>query len=101
MIKDQGEKQISTLKFLDFSDKQLPSTKDFISKEKLNPEIFDEIKKIEEEKRKVDRSKMVYQGSKENYGNEIRNSIIDMSMANDEQNQLSKYIREFKSKVRT
>ena len=43
---------------------------------------------------------MVYQGSKENYGNKIRNSIIDMSMANDEQNQLSKYIREFKSKVR-
>ena len=54
---------------------------------------------------------MVYEGSNKTYdfrkfkavhvfGNEIRNSIINMSMANDEQNQLLEYIREFKSKTR-
>ena len=54
---------------------------------------------------------MVYDGSHKTYdfrniktirvfGNEIRNNIIDMSMANDEQNQLSKHIREFKSKTK-
>ena len=36
----------------------MPSIKDFISKERLNPEIIDEIEKIEEEEKKVDRSKM-------------------------------------------
>ena len=34
------------------------------------------------------------------FGNEIRNNIINMSMENDEQEQLSKHIREFKSKTR-
>ena len=34
------------------------------------------------------------------FGNEIRNNIIDMSMANDEENQLLEYIREFKSKTK-
>ena len=53
---------------------------------------------------------MVYEGSNKTYdfrkfktirafGNEIRNNIISMSMANN-QNQLSKHIREFKSKTR-
>ena len=50
---------------------------------------------------------MDYEGSNKTYdfrkfkaipvfGNEIRNSIINMTMANDEQEQLPKYIREFK-----
>ena len=54
---------------------------------------------------------MVYEASSKTYdfrkfktirvfGNEIRNNIINMSMANDEQEQLSKHIREFKSKIR-
>ena len=54
---------------------------------------------------------MVYKASNETYdfrkfktirvfGNEIRNNIIDMSMANDEQDQLSEHIREFKRKAR-
>ena len=30
------------------------------------------------------------------FGNEIRNNIIDMSMANDEQNQLLRYINKLK-----
>ena len=46
-IEDQGEKQINALKFLKSSDKQLPSIKDFISKERLNPEIFVEIEIVE------------------------------------------------------
>ena len=59
-IEDQGEKQIKALKSLKSSDKQLPSIKDFISKERLNPEIVDEIERIEEEERKAERSKIVY-----------------------------------------
>ena len=54
---------------------------------------------------------MVYEGSNKTYdfrkfkairvfSNEIRNNIINMSMANYEQNQLSKHIREFESKTR-
>ena len=55
-IKEQGEKLVNALKSLESSDKQLPSIKDFISKERLNPEIVDEIEKIEERERKADRS---------------------------------------------
>ena len=57
-IEDQRQKQVDASKSLESSDKQLPSIKYFISKERLNPEIIDEIERIEEEK-KVDRSKMV------------------------------------------
>ena len=110
-IEDQGEKQIDALKSLKPSDKQLPSITDFISKEKLNSEIFNEIERIEEEERKVERSKMVYKASNETYdfrkfktihvfGNEIRNNIIDMSMANDEQDQLLRNINKLKSKTK-
>ena len=42
-IKDQGRKQVNALKSLEPSDKQLPSIKDFISKERPNTEIVDEI----------------------------------------------------------
>ena len=109
-IKDQGEKQVNALKSLEFSDKQLLSIKDFVSKERLNPEIANEIEKIEEEERKADRSKMVCEGSSKTYdfrkfktihgfGSEFRNNIINMSMANDEKNLLSKHIREFESKA--
>ena len=110
-IEDQGEKQVNALKPLESSDKQLPSIKYFISKERLNPEIVDEMEKIEEEERKVDRSNVVYKRSDETYdfrkfrtisvfGNEIRNNIINISIANDEQNQLLRRINEFKSKTR-
>ena len=90
-IEDQGEIQVNALKFLESSDKQLPSIKDFISKERLNPKIANEIEKIEEEGRKADRRKIVYEESNKIYnfrkiktirvfGNEIRNNIINMSM---------------------
>ena len=61
-IEDQGQKQVDAFKSLESSDKQLQSIKDFISKERLNLEIIDEIEKIEEDEKKVDRSKMVYKG---------------------------------------
>ena len=109
-IKDQGEKHVIDLKSSEFSDTQLPSIKDFISKERLNPGIANEIKKIEEEERKADRSKMVYEEPNKTYdfkkfkivrvfGNEIRNNISNMSMSTDEQELLPKHIREFKSKT--
>ena len=108
---DQGKKQVDALKSLKSSDKQLPLIKDFISKERLNPEIVDEIERIEEEERKTDRSKMIYKAPNKTYyfrkfktirifGNEIRNNIIDMSMASDEQDQLLRYINKLKSKTR-
>ena len=105
-IEDQGEKQVNALKSLESSDKQLLPIKDFISKEGLNPEIADEIERIEGEEKKADRSKIVYKGSNETYdfrkfktirgfGIEIRNNIINMSM-----DQLLRRINEFKSKTR-
>ena len=66
-IEDQGKKQVDALISLESFDKQLPSIKDFISKERLNPEITDEIERIEEEERKADRSKMVYKASGETF----------------------------------
>ena len=51
IIEDQGQKQVDALKSLESSDKKLPSIKDFISKERLNPEIIDEIGNIEEERK--------------------------------------------------
>ena len=52
-IKDQGKKQVDTLKFLESFDKQLPSIKDFVSKERLNTEIINELEKIEKEEKKL------------------------------------------------
>ena len=108
-IEDQGKKQVDALESLKPSDKQFSSIRDFISKERLNSEIVNEIERIEEEERKVERSKMVYKASNETYdyrkfktirvfGNEIKNNIIDMSMANDEEDQLLRYINKLKSK---
>ena len=107
-IEDQGEKQVNALKSLKSSDKQLPSIKHYISKERLNPEIADEIERMKEEERKADRSKMVHKGSNETYdfrkfktirvfGNDVRNNIVNMSMTDDEQYQLLRRINEFKS----
>ena len=110
-IEDQGKKQVDALEALKPPDKQLSSIRDFISKERLNSEIVDEIERIVEEERKADRIKMVYKASNETYdlkkiktirvfGNEIRNDI-NMSMANDEQNQLLRYIIKRKSKTKS
>ena len=47
-IEDQGEKQVVVLESLKDSDKKLTAIKDFILMENLNPEIINEIKRIEE-----------------------------------------------------
>ena len=77
-------------------------------KKKLNPEFIDDTERIEEEE-DADRSKMLYKGNNKTYdfrkfktvsvfGNEIRNNINNIRMANDEQNCLAKYIKEYKAK---
>ena len=91
-IKDQGEKQVVALESLKDPDKKLPAIKDFIPTENLNPEIINEIKRIEEIEKNVDRNRMVYKGTNETYdfknfktvrsfGNEIRNNVISLDTA--------------------
>ena len=111
-IKDQGEKQVVALESLKDSDKKLPPIKDFIPMENLNPEIINEIKRIEEMEKKVDRNRMVYKGTNKTYGfrnfkkirafgNEIRNNVISLGTANIEQANLLSYISDFmKTKAR-
>ena len=68
-----------------------------IAIENQNPEIIIEIKRIEEEEKKVSRNKMVYKATNKTYdfrkfkpirafGNEIRNNVINEDMANNEKN---------------
>ena len=110
-IEDQGEKQVVTLESLKNSDKKLTPIKDFISIENLNPEIINEIKRIEEIEKKVDRNKMVYKGTNKTYdfrnfktirafGNEIRNNVISLDKANIEQANLLSYIYDFTKKTK-
>ena len=110
-IKDQGEKQVVALESLKDSDKKLTSIKDFIPTENLNPEIINEIKRIEEIQKKVDRNRMVYKGTNETYdfrnfkrirafGNEIRNNIISLDTANFEQANLLSYTNDFIRKTK-
>ena len=105
-IEDQGEKQVVALESLKDTDKKLSPIKDFIPMENLNPEIINEIKKIEEIEKKVDRNKMVYKGTNKTYdfrnfktiltfGNEIRNNVISLDTANMEQANLLSYINDF------
>ena len=56
-VKDQGKKQVDALEFLMPSDKELPPTKDFVPEENLNPEIINEIKRIEEEEKRLTEKK--------------------------------------------
>ena len=50
LTKDKGQKQVDASEFLESLHKQLPSIKDFISKEKVISYIIDEMERIEEEK---------------------------------------------------
>ena len=110
-IEDQGKKQVDALESLRPSDKKLPSIKEFISKENQNPEIINEIKRIEEQEKKVNRNKMVYKATNKTYdfrkfktirafGSEIKNNVINEDMADVEQNELLKYIEEFSSSTK-
>ena len=80
--------------------------------ENLNPEIINEIKRIEEIEKKVDRNKMVYKGTNKTYDfrnfktirafdNEIRNNVISLDTANIEQTNLLSYIIDFTKKNKT
>ena len=111
-IKDQEEKQAVALESLKESDKKLPPIKDFIPTENLNPEILNEIKRIEEIEKNVDRNRMVYKGANKTYdfrnfktirafGNEIRNNIISFDTANIEQASLLSYINDFIRKTKS
>ena len=111
-IKDQGEKQVVALESLKDSDKKLTSIKDLIPTENLNPEIVNEIKRIAEIEKNVDRNKMVYKGTNETYdfrnfktirafGNEIRNNVISLDTANLEQANLLSYINDFIRKTKS
>ena len=102
-IKDQGEKQVDALKTLY---KKLPSIKDFVQTEKFNLEIINEIKRIEEIEKNVDRDKMVYKSTNRNYdfrgfktirtyGNDIRNNVISLKAANLEQANLMAHLYDF------
>ena len=110
-IKNQGEKQVDALESLKPFDKELPSIKDFIPIENLNPEIIHEIKRIEEEEKRVTKNKMVYKATNKTddfrrfktiraFGNEIKNNVINDDMANNEQNKLVKHIEEFNGRIR-
>ena len=105
-IIQQGEKQVVALESLKDSDKKLTAIKDFIPIENLNPEIINEIKRIEEIEKKVDRNRMVYKGTNDlrnfktirAFGNEIRNNVISLDTANIEQANLRSYIYDFTKK---
>ena len=112
IIKDQREKQVVALESLKPPDKKLPPIKDFIPMENLNPEIINEIKRIEEIEKKVDRNKMFYKGTNKTYdfrnfktirtfGNEIRNNVISLYTANIEQTSLLSYIYDFTKKTKS
>ena len=110
-IEDQGKKQIDALTILKTSNKKLPSIKDFIPIENLNPQIINEIKRIEEIEKNVDRDKMVYKSANKTYdfrsfktirtfGNKIRNNVISMTTANTEQANLLNHIENFIKKTK-
>ena len=109
-IEDQGKKRLVALESLKAPDKKLTLINDFISMENLNPEIINEIKRIEEIEKQVDRTRMVYKGTNETYdfrnfktirafGNEIMNNVISLNTANMEQANLLTYISNFIKKT--
>ena len=87
----------------------MSSTKDFISKERLNPEIMNELERIEEEEKNLIEAKWFTKDITKHdfrkfkticvFGDNIKNNFINMNMSNYEQNHLTKYIKEFKSKT--
>ena len=108
-IKYQGEKQVEALKT---SYKKLPSIKDFVPTEKFNLEIINEIKRIEEIEKNVDRDKVVYKSTSRTYdfrgfktirtyGSDIRNNVTSLAAANLEQANLLARFHDFVKKNKT
>ena len=75
-IEDQGKKQLDALESLKPSDKELPPIKDFMHEENLNPEIVNEIKRIKEQEKKVNRNKMVDKSTNKTYDLEAQDHGI-------------------------
>ena len=86
--------------------KKLPSIKDFVPTEKFNLEVINEIKRIEEIEKNVDRDKMVHKSTSRiydfrgfktirNYGNDIRNNVTSLDAANLEQANLLAHFHDF------
>ena len=99
-----GIKQIGSLNVLK-SDNQQSLIKD--SKNKLNPEILNNLKRIEEVEGNIGRNKMFYKGYWKTFyytgdktmhalGGDIKNHDIMMYKTNDEQNKLAQNIEKFK-----
>ena len=108
---DQGKNQLDALESLKPSDNELTPIKDFIPIENLNPEIINEIKRIEEKEKKANRNKMVYKAINKTYdfrnfktirdsGSEIKSNVINMDTANVEQMNLTMHIKDFASKTK-
>ena len=106
-IEDQGEKQVDALK----ASKKLPSIKDFVPTEQFNLEIINEIERIEEIEKNVDRDKMVYKSTSRTYdfrgfktictyGNDIRNNVTSLKAANLEQANLLAHFHDFVKKTK-
>ena len=109
----QGKKQVDAWKSLESSDKTITVNKKLYPTEMM--ELLESWNYSWDTKnwrrtKKVYRSKIVYKRYNKTYdfrkfktirifGNEIRNYIIDMYMATDEQNHLAKCIKEFKTKT--
>ena len=77
------------------------------SENKLNPEILNKLKRIEEVGEKIGRNKMLYKGYRKTFyftgnktmhafGGDIKNHDIMMYKTNDERNKLAQNIEEFK-----
>ena len=66
-IQHQGEEYVDALKSSESSDKQSLPIKYFISKEKLNLEILNELERITVEEEKTERCKIVYMRYNETY----------------------------------
>ena len=101
-IQGQGKKQADALTTLKTSYKKLPSIKHFIPIENLNPQIINEIKRIEEIEKNVDRDKMVYKSANSTYDfrsfkviRTFGNNVISMTTANTEQANLLNHIEDF------
>ena len=110
-IEDQGENQVDALESLKNPDNELPSVKDFLPTENLNPEIINAIKRIEEKEKNVNRNKMVYKATNKTYdfrkfktirtfGSEINNNVISINTANAEQINSTMHIKDFANKTK-
>ena len=76
--------------------KELISTKDFISNKILNLEIVNELERTEEQEQKLERNKMLYKGYTNTF-DLTKFSIVAMNVTYNDQNHLAKKIIKFAS----